>query len=57
MSTLTKLKLGLAVIGVTLFAVGVRVDDARIRTAAIVFVAAAWVLRFVKPRAERSPEP
>jgi hypothetical protein len=50
MSTLTKLKLALAVIGIILFLAGVRFDDTRLRVIGIVFVAAAWIVRFVKVR-------
>lgn len=50
MSGLTKLKLGLTLIGLILFFYGVRVDDERLRLIAIAFVAAASILRFVKPR-------
>jgi hypothetical protein len=50
MSGLTRIKLALALIGVVLFAAGVRLDDSRLRYIGIGFVAAAWILRFVKPR-------
>lgn len=50
MSTLTKVKLGLTIIGLILFAYGARVDDAKIRMFGIGFVAAASLLRFVKPK-------
>lgn len=48
MSTLTKVKLGLTLIGLILFAYGARMDDATIRSIGIAFVAVAWVMRFVK---------
>lgn len=48
MTGLTKLKLGLAIIGLILFGYGARVDDARIRMIGIGFVAAAALMRFVK---------
>ncbi len=55
MSGLTKFKLGLTLIGLILFFYGVRVDDERLRLIAIGFVAAASILRFVKPRVPRVP--
>lgn len=48
MSTLTRLKLGLTLIGLILFAYGARMDVASIRMVGIAFVAVAWVLRFVR---------
>jgi hypothetical protein len=56
MSGLTRIKLALALIGVVIFAAGVRLDDSRLRYIGIGFVAAAWILRFVKPRPP-SPSP
>ncbi len=50
MTLVTRLKLALAIIGVGIFAVGVRLDHSRLRVIGIAIVAAAWVLRFVKPR-------
>jgi hypothetical protein len=50
MSSLTKLKLGLTIIGLILFGYGARMDDGRIRLVGIGFVAAAALLRFVKPK-------
>jgi hypothetical protein len=46
----TRFKLAAAVIGLLLFAAGVRMDDARLRYIAIGFVTLAWFLRLVKPR-------
>jgi hypothetical protein len=46
-TALTKLKLGLTIIGLILFFYGVRVDDERVRMIAIGFVAVASALRFV----------
>ncbi len=58
MSTLTKVKLALVVTGLIVFAVGVRLDDARLRSIAIAVVAVAWVMRFVKPKVtETAPSP
>ena len=50
MSTFTKLKLGVVIIGLAIFFAGVRFDDSRLRNVAIGFVAVAWVMRFVKPK-------
>ena len=53
MTTVTRLKLGLAIIGLLVFAWGVRMEQSRLRAIGIAFVAVAWVLRFVKtPRRE-----
>lgn len=57
MTTLTKAKLAFAVMGLIIFAGGVRLDDARLRGIAIGFVLVAWVLRFVRPRAPSAPAP
>lgn len=55
MSALTKVQLGLTLIGLILFFYGVRVDDERLRLIAIGFVAAASILRFAKRRAPNAP--
>ena len=47
MTSLTKLKLGLTIIGLILFFYGVRVDNTTLRMIAIGFVAVASLLRFV----------
>lgn len=59
MTSLTKLKLGLTIIGLILFAYGVRMDQGMLRAIAIGFVAAASLLRFVKtaPRDARRDDP
>jgi len=57
-STLTKAKLALTVMGLILFFGGVRYDNETLRLAAIVLVAIAWVMRFVKPKGPpRDPSP
>ncbi|MCC6772919.1 MAG: hypothetical protein IT360_17145 [Gemmatimonadaceae bacterium] len=48
MTSLTKLKLGLTIIGLILFFYGVRVDSTTLRMIAIGFVAVASLLRFAK---------
>ncbi|MEW5916800.1 MAG: hypothetical protein AB1762_10355 [Gemmatimonadota bacterium] len=55
MTTLTKVKLGFVAAGLIAFAVGVRLDDARWRYAAIGCIAIAWVMRFLRPRVEAPP--
>jgi predicted permease len=49
MPTATRLKLALAIVGLILFAVGVRLNNDVLRWAAIGVVAIAFLLRFVKP--------
>ncbi|MCC6927483.1 MAG: hypothetical protein IT359_00715 [Gemmatimonadaceae bacterium] len=56
MSTFTKVKLALTLIGLILFAYGARTDDATIRAIGIGFVAVAWVMRFFnRARATSAP--
>jgi hypothetical protein len=50
LTTITKTKLAFAIMGLIIFAAGVRFDDGRLRAVAIAFVAVAWILRFVRPR-------
>ena len=50
MSPLTVAKLALAVVGMLLFAYGIRTDSQSVRWVGIALVAAAAVLRFVKAR-------
>ena len=50
MTPLTTVKIALAVAGLLAFGYGIRVDSATIRWVGIAFVAAAAVLRFVRPR-------
>ena len=47
----TRIKLGLAVIGIIVFAAGVRLEHQILRWVGIGFVAAAFLSRFIKPRA------
>lgn len=55
MTTITKVKLAFVVLGLALFAVGVRLDDARWRYAAIGCIAVAWVTRFFRARSASTP--
>jgi small neutral amino acid transporter SnatA (MarC family) len=45
---MTRVKVILAVVGVAIFAMGIRLDDARWRYAGIALVALAWLMRFAK---------
>jgi hypothetical protein len=56
MTTITKVKMLFVVLGLAAFVVGVRLDDARWRYAAIACIAIAWVTRFVKPRIQQPNE-
>lgn len=47
----TKIKLALAIVGIILFATGVRLDHTVLRWIGIAFVAAAFLTRFYKTRA------
>lgn len=53
MTPVTQAKLALAVIGVVVWGWAVRVDDARLRLIGIAFMAAAVLLRFLKPGGPR----
>ncbi|HEY0994725.1 MAG TPA: hypothetical protein VGD77_01920 [Gemmatimonadaceae bacterium] len=53
MTAVTQAKLALAVIGVVVWGWAVRVDDARLRLIGIGFMAAAVLLRFLKPGGPR----
>lgn len=57
MSTLVRLKLALAVIGLILAAWGIRTDDAFLRISGIVVLAIAFLLRYVGRRARASEAP
>ena len=50
MSTLTRAKIALALIGLVLFGAGVRLERLELRWTGLGFVAVAWLLRFVRPR-------
>lgn len=55
MTTITKVKMVFVGLGLGAFAVGVRLDDARWRYAGIACIAIAWMMRFVRPRAQMPP--
>ncbi|MHB1263120.1 MAG: hypothetical protein ACYC1S_01695 [Gemmatimonadaceae bacterium] len=58
MTPVTQAKLALAVIGVVVWGWAVRVDDARLRLIGIGFMAAAVLLRFLRPGGpRRGPRP
>jgi hypothetical protein len=48
MSDLTRFKLGLTLAGLAVFGAGIRFDSGRLRYIGIGFVAAAWLLRFLR---------
>ncbi|MFI5311657.1 MAG: hypothetical protein ACHQQ3_10510 [Gemmatimonadales bacterium] len=50
MKPLTAVKLALALSGVILFGIGIRLDSSNIRFSGIGLVVAAWILRFAKDR-------
>jgi hypothetical protein len=52
MKSLTRVKLALAVTGVIVFGVGIRLDIPALRYTGIGFVAGAWLLRFAKDRGD-----
>ncbi|HEX6314966.1 MAG TPA: hypothetical protein VFZ73_08910 [Gemmatimonadaceae bacterium] len=53
MSLLTQAKVALALIGLVLFGVGVRLEHQELRWAGLGFVVVAWLLRFAGPRTSR----
>jgi hypothetical protein len=53
-TTLTRAKIALALIGVVLFGAGVRLERNELRWIGLGFVVGAWLLRFAGPR-ERRP--
>lgn len=55
MSVLTRIKLALALIGVVVFAAGVRFEEAQLRLVGIGFVAVAWLLRFMRTKPPAAP--
>ena len=50
MTTLTRAKIALALIGILLFGAGVRLERTELRWVGLALVLAAWLLRFVQPR-------
>ena len=58
MSTLTRVKIALALIGLVLFGAGVRLELTAVRWIGLAFVVVAWLLRFAGRRAmEQSDSP
>lgn len=53
MSTLTRAKIALALIGLILFGAGVRLERPEIRWTGLGFVVMAWLTRFAGPRHSR----
>ena len=56
MTTLTRAKVALALIGLLLFGAGVRLERNELRWTGLAFVLAAWLLRFVGPRKAEQPD-
>ena len=54
MTTLTRAKVTLALIGLILFGAGVRLERTEVRWAGLGFVVMAWLMRFGAPRPGRS---
>jgi uncharacterized membrane protein len=54
--TMVQVKLGLLFVGLAIWAWGYRTDDATIRLVGIVMLLLAFLLRFVKPRKQTTPE-
>ena len=52
MSTLTRAKIALALIGLVVFGAGVRLERIELRWIGLGFVAVAWLMRFVRPRSD-----
>jgi len=50
MTTLTRAKIALALIGLVVFGAGMRLERVELRWTGLGFVAGAWLLRFVRPR-------
>ena len=50
MTTLTRVKVALALIGLLLFGAGVRLERIELRWAGLGFVVVAWLLRFIRQR-------
>jgi hypothetical protein len=53
----TRLKLGLAIMGLVLFAAGIRLDNDRLRLFGIIAMAAAWLMRLYKARSSAGAPP
>jgi hypothetical protein len=49
-TTLTQTKIALALIGLAVFGAGIRIERIELRWIGLGFVAAAWLLRFVKSK-------
>lgn len=57
MSTLTRAKIALALVGLVLFGAGVRLERPDVRWIGLAVVAVAWALRFVRPRSDGETSP
>ena len=50
MTTLTRAKIALALIGLVVFGASMRLERVELRWTGLGFVAVAWLLRFARPR-------
>jgi hypothetical protein len=57
MSTLTRAKIALALIGLVLFGAGVRLERSEVRWIGLGLVAVAWSLRFARPQSDGKTTP
>jgi phosphatidylglycerophosphate synthase len=57
MTTVTRLRLVVAAVGVAIWAWGYRVDDSRVRWAGMILLVAAILLRFFDGSRARSDQP
>jgi hypothetical protein len=53
--TVARVKLAVALMGLVIFAAGIRLDNSRLRVIGIGFFVVAWLLRFMKPREPGPP--
>jgi hypothetical protein len=52
---LTRAKIALALVGLVLFGVGVRMESTELRWTGLGFVVVAWLMRFAGPRNPSQP--
>ena len=57
MTALTTIKISLALAGILLFLLSIKIELPALRWAGIACVAVAWMLRFRKPPAHRPDDP
>jgi hypothetical protein len=57
MSPILQLRIGLAVIGIIVWAYGVSVDHPRLRIVGMAFLAASLIMRFIRPKRRDAEDP